>query len=220
MSLERSVSTDLKKYLQFGMRLSAVIHFGPKDQYTIGCQFVGLKENSFVIFELSNRSMEELVVRKVNNVAVIIRGVSDTVEGHIIAFKSKIAGIKMFGTWLMFVSYPLQIESKPIRENRRYKVHIGAEVKIGRMKYQAELLDISISGCALYITGDLAVEIGTELDINPEIENIPTVHPKCRVVNFRKQLDGVVLGIEFDQCLDVSDELRLEVLEHVVLDNL
>lgn len=209
--------TDLKEYLQFGMRLSAVISFGVKDKHTISCQFVGMKENNFLIFELSNRSMEELVVRKVNNVSIVIRGITDTIEGHVIAFRSKIAGIKMFGAWLMFVNYPSKVESKPIRENKRFKVHIGAKVKIGRRIYTAELLDLSISGCALHVKESLSVEIGDEIIVKPEIDNIQAVHPKCFVVNIRKQLDGIVLGIEFDQSLDVSDELRLEVLQHVVL---
>ncbi|NOI67839.1 PilZ domain-containing protein [Vibrio sp. 99-8-1] len=219
MSVADPTLHDLKKYLQFGMRLSAVISFGPKDQYTVGCQFVGLKENNFLIFELNNRSMEELVVRKVNNVSVVVRGMADTEEGHVIAFKSRIAGIKLFGTWLMFVNYPVAVESKPIRENRRFKVHIGASAKIGKKNYRAELLDISISGCALLIKEPLEVEIGTEIAVDPEIEHLQNVHPKCSVVNFRKQLDGVVLGIEFDHYLDISDELRLEVLQHVVLDH-
>ncbi len=214
-----STPADLKKYLQFGMKLSAVINFGPKDQYTVSCQFVGLKENNFLIFELSTRVMEDLIVRKLNNVSIVIRGMSNTVEGHVIAFKSRIAGIKMFGSWLMFVHYPLKVESKPIRENSRYKVSIDADIKVGRHTYKAELLDISISGCALCIKESVSLEIGTEVTINPNIENVPQVHPKCSVVNIRKQLDGVVVGIAFDEYLDVSDELRLEVLQHVVLEN-
>jgi hypothetical protein len=85
------------------MKLSTVIEFGPKNSYTFTSSFIGLKENSYLIFELSVKAMEDLVTSKVNGMPVVLRGVTDTQEGHIIAFRSRIMGVKTVGSWLIFL---------------------------------------------------------------------------------------------------------------------
>jgi hypothetical protein len=206
----------LKKYLQFGMKLSTVIEFGPKNSYTFTSSFIGLKENSYLIFELSVKAMEDLVTSKVNGMPVVLRGVTDTQEGHIIAFRSRIMGVKTVGSWLMFLEYPNRIESKPIRAAKRYKVNVSAEINIGGNIYSADVLDISVAGCGLRVKQRLNIEPGTELTIEPDLRSIPDPHLKAFVVNSRAQSDSTILGVELEKELELNDELRYEILQLVV----
>lgn len=219
MTEDVSNISDLKKFLQFGMKLSSVIDFGPKNQYTFTSTFIGLKEYNYLIFELSVKAMEDLVTKKVNGCNIVLRGVTDTEEGHVIAFRSKIMGIKTVGSWLAFLEYPQKIESKPIRASKRYKVNVDAEVTIAGNVYAAQVVDLSVTGCGLVIKERLNLESGTEIQVEPNIKNLPKPYPKITIVNTRAQSNSTIIGVEFEKPLELSDELRLEILQLVVLDN-
>lgn len=217
MSNEPTKVTDLKKFLQFGMKLSSVINFGPTNQYTFTGTFIGLKEHNYLIFELSTKATEDLVTRNINGSEIVLRGVTNTDEGHVIAFRSRILGVKMMGSsWLIFLSYPNKFETKPIRATKRYKVNIGAMVEICGQEYKAQLLDISVAGCGLLIKERIIVKPGEEVNVVPDLKNIPKPYPKAYVVNSRVQSDSTIVGVELVQDLEWSDELRLEILQLVV----
>lgn len=207
---------DLKKYLQFGMKLSAVVDLGGKDPYTFNCSFVGLREDGYLIFELSNKVMEEMVTKKVAGLSVVLRGVADTGQGDVIAFRSTIIGIKSIGSWLIFLEYPKDVETKPIRAAKRYKVHVDTDIELEGKKYKGELLDISVGGCAVYIEEDLNIAVNTEIKLMPKMVHLPNPHPKACVVNSRHQYNGTVLGVKLDKPIELSDQLRLEVLQQLV----
>jgi c-di-GMP-binding flagellar brake protein YcgR len=216
MAGQKQNRLDLKRYLTIGMKLSGVINFGPKEEYSFHCTFIGMKERQFLIFELSAKSMEELITRRTNNVDVVIKGVADTEFGHIFAFRSQIIGIKSLVGWLMFVRYPTYTEIRKIRDNKRYKVAIDARLKLEQQTVAAQIVNLSVSGCGLLVPDGVMIEAGTEVSIVPAIKHMPDTIPKCTVVNNHKEPDGTVLGIAFDSPVDVTEELKLEVLENFI----
>lgn len=81
---------ELHRFLKPGMKLSTNFEFGPKDQYTYSTTYLGMKENAYLILDIPMRLLEEQVMRKLPNADIIVRGVSDTELGHVIAFKSSV----------------------------------------------------------------------------------------------------------------------------------
>ncbi|WP_375752831.1 PilZ domain-containing protein [Vibrio sp. HN007] len=202
------------------MRLSGNFEFTLKDQKGFTCSFVGLKEGQFLIFEIHLRSVDELFIRKLNGANVVFRGFSDTENGHVIAFRSTVISMKSMGTRLLFVKYPISVESKPVRMHKRFKVNFDAEVYVENKRYEARFLDISQSGCAVLIKNEsVELEQGDEIFIEPGIKNIPKPYPQCKVVNVRHQADGTVVGVELTPELDLTDELKLEVFSHIILEH-
>lgn len=208
---------DIKRYLTIGMKLSGMIRFGPDDEHRFHCSFIGMKDKQYLIFELGQKCMEELITRRTKDADVVIKGVADTEFGHIIAFRSQIIGIKPLTGWLMFVRYPVRTEIRQIRENKRLKVDIRAVLKLDKLRVSGKIVDLSISGCGVLVTAEPDIEIGAEVQIEPAIKHLPKTIPKCRIVNIRKGAEGTLLGIAFDHPVEVTEQLRLEVFEQVIL---
>lgn len=80
----------LHKFLKPGMKLSINFEFGPKDKFSYSTVYLGIKENSYLILDIPMRLLEDQVMRKLHNADVIVRGVSDTELGHVLAFKSSV----------------------------------------------------------------------------------------------------------------------------------
>ena len=98
--------------------------------------------------------------------------------------------------------------------------NFDAEVYVEDNRYEARFLDISQSGCAVLIKNEsVDLEQGAEIFIEPGIKNIPKPYPQCKVVNVRHQADGTVVGVELVPELDLTDELKLEVFSHIILEN-
>ncbi|WED22472.1 flagellar brake protein [Vibrio sp. JC009] len=209
--------TDVGRFLTIGMKLSAVIQFGPDNEYSLSCHFLGMKEKQFLIFELSAKTMEDLIARRTKDAQVVIKGVADTEVGHIIAFKSQILGIKPMASWLMFVRFPRHIEAREIRENKRYKVNIPAELAIETSSTSVNIVDISATGCGIFSQQELMVEKGTEIKLDAKVDTLPDPKPKCFVANSRKYGKGTMLGITFESPIQVDDQLRVELFKHLVI---
>ena len=213
-------SYALQNYLQIGMKATGVIEFGPNDQFPIHCSFIGMKEGQFLIFELGAKMMSELITRKLNSANVVIRALSDTYDGHIVAFKSQIIAVKQLVSWLMFLRFPHRVETRTLRENRRYKVEMDADVCICGSRLNSKILDVSISGCALRIEGQVELKVGEEIEIESPFKSLPKPYPKCTVVNLKRGQDCLLAGVKFDRNIEVSDELRYEVFQKLFLTQL
>lgn len=86
-------SEDLNKLallLKPGMKVSAEIHFGPEDTYAFHTTLIGHKIEQYIVLDLPLKAHQALVMRKLKNVAIVLRGMCDTELGHILAFQSSI----------------------------------------------------------------------------------------------------------------------------------
>lgn len=217
MTAKINDKSKIKDYLEFGMKLSVILKFGPRDEYTLHSTLIGMKDNQFILLDLSPKAVEDLITRKTNNVNVVIRGITDTELGEIIAFKSQIITVVSRPTWLMFIKLPYNFETKPIRANKRFKLSLPTEVFYEENKYNATIQDLSSSGCGLLFSNAVDLAKGMEVTIKPSLEHFPETSPVCSIVNVRKLNEGVFVGIKFDQEIELVDNLKYEILEHAIL---
>jgi c-di-GMP-binding flagellar brake protein YcgR len=213
MSTKINSSQEIKKFLEFGMRLSVTIKFGPKDEYNLQSNLIGLKENQFLILDLGQKSVEDLITRKTSNVGVVIRGIKDTGFGHIIAFKSNIIAVTSRPTWLMFVRIPYNFETKPIRANQRFKLNQPLIVTENDNKHNALLMDLSTSGCGIYFDQAVGFKKESEIIIAPKLKHFPEQIPRCKVASIKRFNGGFLVGIKFEDEIKIEDELKYEILD-------
>ncbi|MDB1126180.1 PilZ domain-containing protein [Vibrio algarum] len=213
MSTANQKKNNIKQYLEFGMRLTVTIKFGPKDEYNLQCNLIGIKENQFMLLDMSQKAVEDLITRKTSNVSAVVRGITDTDLGHIIAFKTKIITVISRPTWLMFVRLPYNFESKPIREHKRFKLDIPITLEHKETKSTGTLRDLSASGCGIYLQEALPLEKNSIVTISPKLEHFPKDIPQCSVVNCRRQNGGLLIGIKFEEAIEIQNDLKYEILD-------
>lgn len=217
MNSSPAKSKQIKDYLEFGMKLSILIKFGPRDEYTLQSTLIGMKEGQFLLLDLAPKAVEDLITRKTNNVPVVIRGITDTELGDIIAFKSQIITVVSRPTWLMFVKLPYNFETKPIRANKRFKLSLPVEVIHEGESHKAILRDLSSSGCGILFEKPIELAKGMDVTIKPALEHFPETSPICNLVNVRKLNNGLFVGIKFDQEIELVNNLKYEIFEHAIV---
>lgn len=208
---------DLNRYLKSGIRTAAVINFGPNDSIPVNGVYVGYKQDQYLIIELSQKSVESLTLRKLNNVDIVVRAVTDTELGHIVAFKTSILSSISKPAHLLFLRAPTNYASKPIREHERYKIDLECQVHFGTLTFDATILDFSLSGCGLYFSEQSDIDNGTKLKVQSTLsENLPE-ELVYQVVNKKKHNKGWLIGVQFKEPIEMNDNLKKELLEQAFL---
>ncbi|GAB2650867.1 hypothetical protein GCM10026988_19250 [Vibrio panuliri] len=152
-------------------------------------------------------------MRQVANAQVVIRGITQSKLGHIIAFKSSILGTVTMPAGLMFLRMPKHFASKPIRSHERYPVDEPITVLANTVTYEAVMQDFSVNGCAFFLKGENPFEKNTQISIESEFSRYWPSGITFTIVSIEKQTLGHRYGVKFDQTLEMSADLKHELLE-------
>lgn len=205
---------ELHKFLKTGMRISVNFEFGQEEKYIYAATYLGLKENAYIILDIPARLLEEQALRKLTNVDVVIRGVSDTDLGHVIAFKTSVLMNLVRPSPLLFVRIPATFATKPVREHERYKLQLDCAIDHTGNKYDGSLVDFSLSGCGISTLVEPEFEIGERITIESPLSGYIDEENHCSVANIKKLPKGWIIGVKLEVPLDMSEELKNELLEH------
>ncbi|WP_295891288.1 PilZ domain-containing protein [uncultured Vibrio sp.] len=199
-----------------GLKLSAEIVFGPNDSYTFPTHLIGHKAEHYIIIDLQIKAKEALLMRKTDNVSIIVRGICNTKLGHVIAFKTRIISKVSRPVSVLFLKAPQHFISKPARTHERFSFDIPATIVEGTKTYDAHLIDISVSGCALFIAGENELQASSVIDVQSEVTALLNEGVKYNIANINKLKDGHKIGIKFNNNIEMSDEIKHKVLELAV----
>ncbi|WP_070966515.1 flagellar brake protein [Vibrio sonorensis] len=205
---------ELVPLLKPGTRLSLTIEFTIQDQFTFATSLVGHKEGQYIILELPSKAKEALVMRNVSNAHVVVRCVTDTTLGHVIAFKSTVLQIVNSPVQLIFIRFPKHFASKPIRNHERYSFEIPIEISSNTITYQATMLDFSLSGLAFFVLGECNLSRNSLIDIHSPFSEFLPDKLGYSIVSITKEKNGHRYGVKYDQALKMNDRLKLALLEH------
>ncbi|MDN3617676.1 PilZ domain-containing protein [Vibrio gallaecicus] len=208
---------DLSRYLKSGIRAAAVINFGPNDSIPVNGIYIGCKQEQYLIIELSQKSVESLTLRKLNNVDIVVRAVTDTELGHIVAFKTSILSSISKPAHLLFLRPPTNYASKPIREHERYKIDLECQVHFGTLLFDATILDFSVSGCGLYFSEQSDIENGIKLKVQSALSAHLPDELVYQVVSKKKHNKGWLIGVQFKEPVEMNENLKKELLEQAFL---
>lgn len=210
---------DLIKYLKPGMKISATIQFGPDDNFTFATTLIGYKAEHFILLDMTLKTQEQLVMRKLNNAQIIVRGISDTELGHVVAFNTSIIQVTSLPSALLFVRIPKHFITKTIREHERYKVSLPVSLSEynelqGERKFDGKLVDLSISGCGIYVGGENELNIKSRVNFSSDLDSFLPDSLTGYIVSIRRQQKGHLIGVQFEQPIELSDELKMTLFEH------
>ncbi|MBE8578101.1 PilZ domain-containing protein [Vibrio sp. OPT18] len=211
--MHKDKNLELFRYLKPGTKTAGVLEFGPDDSIQISTLYIGHKEDQYLILELSQRATEALTLRKLTNVDIIVRAITDTELGHIVAFKTNVLAHITSPAHLIFLRPPSNFATKPIREHERYKVRLSCEVNFDTLSLDATLVDFSASGCGIYLTQQSDIDVGWKIKVNSDLNEYLGDDLVYKVVSKKRQRQGWLLGIQFPEHLNMSYELKTLLLE-------
>ncbi|MEG3694185.1 PilZ domain-containing protein [Vibrio coralliirubri] len=211
--MHKDKNLELFRYLKPGTKTAGVLEFGPDDSIQISTLYIGHKEDQYLILELTQKATEALTLRKLTNVDIIVRAITDTELGHIVAFKTNVLAHITSPAHLIFLRPPSNFATKPIREHERYKVRLSCEVTFDTLSLDATLVDFSASGCGIYLTQQSDIDVGWKIKVNSDLNEYLNDDLVYKVVSKKRQRQGWLLGIQFPEHLDMSDELKALLLE-------
>ncbi|CDS98649.1 PilZ domain-containing protein [Vibrio coralliirubri] len=211
--MHKDKNLELFRYLKPGTKTAGVLEFGPNDSIQISTLYIGHKEDQYLILELTQKATEALTLRKLTNVDIIVRAITDTELGHIVAFKTNVLAHITSPAHLIFLRPPSNFATKPIREHERYKVRLSCEVTFDTLSLDATLVDFSASGCGIYLTQQSDIDVGWKIKVNSDLNEYLGDDLVYKVVSKKRQRQGWLLGIQFPEHLDMSDELKTLLLE-------
>ncbi|CDS99096.1 PilZ domain-containing protein [Vibrio coralliirubri] len=211
--MHKDKNLELFRYLKPGTKTAGVLEFGPDDSIQISTLYIGHKEDQYLILELTQKATEALTLRKLTNVDIIVRAITDTELGHIVAFKTNVLAHITSPAHLIFLRPPSNFATKPIREHERYKVRLSCEVTFDTLSLDATLIDFSASGCGIYLTQQSDIDVGWKIKVHSDLNEYLGDDLVYKVVSKKRQRQGWLLGIQFPEHLDMSDELKTLLLE-------
>ncbi|MBW3695974.1 PilZ domain-containing protein [Vibrio sp. T187] len=217
MSQQSEKNKQLINHLKPGSRVSAALNFGPNDSVSISATYVGVKHEGYLVLDLSKHVVESLVLRKLDNVDIIIRAITDTELGHIIAFKTSTICLISKPARMLFLRPPVNIATKPVREHERYKIDLECQLVSQSVTYEGKLVDFSISGCGILLSEDPDLNSKSNIEISTKLNEFLPKDISYKVVRVIKKPGGWLVGIRYENSIDMSQDLKREVLEQAFL---
>lgn len=213
MTATNEALSDLLNLMQAGMRISVTFDFGANDQYAFSTSYIGAKPGQFLIIELPVKVKEALIMRQLKNVDVVIRAITNTKLGHIVALKSSVASVISQPAHLVFVRMPSHFASKPIREHERFSIESPVEVTCNSVSYKGKMLDFSASGCAIYISGENELTTNSVIEVESELDEHIPEDLKYSIIKINRENGGHRLGIQFNKPIELDDDRKRVLLE-------
>jgi c-di-GMP-binding flagellar brake protein YcgR len=219
---------DLCHFLTPDMKMRVKVEFGPNDDHQFSTRLIGFKAYHYLILDYPSSAYHALVVRNLTNTKIVVRGMSDTDLGHIIAFNTSIIQRSNQPFPLLFVRMPRHFVTKPIRQHKRIKLSLPASIKNqeGDKNIAGTLVDFSVSGCGVFINGgvnspkDNFLRKNLTVSIHSAITEAIGTDINTSIANVAHQANGQFIGLRFSQALPLNGPLKDVLFEHTILDHL
>ncbi len=213
MTIINNSHSEIDKFIEIGMKLSVSLQFGPNDKYDFTTTLTGYKPAQYLILDIPVKALELLIMRKITNVETVIRGICTKDFGHIIAFKTSTIQSVRRPFNLLFLRPPQHFASKKIREHERYGLNTPVTMKSLDKEISGTMVDFSVSGCGIFVTGENELSSQTRIELESDLTNMFPSDLVCHIVKITREANGHLIGVKFDKTIDMSDELKVELLE-------
>ncbi|BDR15784.1 flagellar brake protein [Vibrio sp. STUT-A11] len=208
---------ELSHFLKPGTKLSIEMELGPQKSSSYSTTYLGCKENAYLIIDIPTRLVEDHAIRRLNNADVVIRGVSDTELGHVVAFKSSVLMHIVHPSPLLFVRLPKTFATKPVREFERYKLKMGCTIDHKGNLYTGSLIDFSLAGIGITTLIEPEFQVGDNVTIASALSVYVGKDNDCLIANIKKLTKGWIIGIKFEKPIAMTDQLKISLLEQYFL---
>lgn len=163
------------------------------------CTFVGQKKDQFIVVTPpSNFLSLENKLLKANRIMVRY-----LYEGDIFEFTSKILEMKYDPLMLLLLQYPVAVEKKELRSQKRINCFISTKMETKNETQDGIIKDISKTGCRCFFETSKKLENALQIDDNIALSfGFPGIFEKQeifgKIKDIRKKESALDIGIEFD----------------------
>ncbi|MGR5095806.1 PilZ domain-containing protein [Vibrio maritimus] len=198
------------RFLKPGMKLS-LTSVDNQQIKGMAATLIGFKPSAFLIVDVSQVGSEAL--GELTDGDLVVRGLSDSSFGHVIAFRSRFISRADEPCQHLFLAAPSDFVSKPIREHSRYKLSVPCNLSFGQSAVEGKMVDFSLAGCGVYIEGPHDFCKGLALKVECPLNQFLPAGISFEVVTVKKQGKGTLLGIQFNQQVLMSNRLKTTLAE-------
>jgi hypothetical protein len=135
------------------------VEIANKQRDSFKSHLVGSKAGSYLIVEMpsvleGSTVKEQLVVGQ----QLIVRSIFEKTTGECMGFHSKVEGVIRVPHPVLFISYPIEIETRELRNEKRLNTVLNAwmQVEPNAARMAGQIIDLSSGGCRF----ELPVEEG------------------------------------------------------------
>ncbi len=206
----------IRRHLMVGTKLNIELDFGPGDSYSLASTLIGVRHKHYFIVDMSSRQAQDLIMRRLENIDVVVKGVLPTKLGHVFAFRSQVICKISKPSWLLFIKIPRSYEVKAIREHKRLIIEQRIEFEHQGQTYKGTITDISAAGCGLMCERYVNLKNGDIVEHKVNSSDTEGIHhrlPDAKVVNAKAMPDGGYLfGLEFVELIQKTSEVQADIL--------
>lgn len=188
--------------------------------YKLASSVVGFVKGKFLVTSIplaSGVNRQQLLQHLYNGNGVTVRYLRD---GSVMGFKSVILQVLFSPFPLLFLEYPLRVESVNLRKFPRINCFFPAMAHIKEERRASFISNVSQAGCCLFIDRTVATSGLLDIDDHFGVE-CPTLFEvetavRCKVQRLGKQRDNVELGAKFmDMTPDIKAKLDVFIRQAV-----
>jgi c-di-GMP-binding flagellar brake protein YcgR len=164
----------------------------------VKCQFVGLSGTDFLVLRVPLTTGSRERFREGNTLTFRYLN-----QGSLVGFRSEVLHYMASPFSLLFVSYPMEIETRQLRDSRRVPCNFPAVLDAGSRTIKGVISDISDGGC-LFVhdpAGDEEFELrpGEQVAGSFHVLEKTKKYPfKARVTSMQACGDKRLAGLSFD----------------------
>ncbi|MFC4281315.1 PilZ domain-containing protein [Thalassotalea piscium] len=172
--------------------------------------FIGYLPKKYVLVQIpdSNRlgNFSRFIVQ---GTAVTVRGIIEGHEGAVAAFISTIKQTLQLPSRIMVLDFPQTVSIQSLRAAVRIDTEIPAKVKIEQEYWQAQITNISISGCQIIIQNGDSLTIARDDSLHMLVEDFQEKE--------NLMLDSVVRSVKsINENLSLGVKFQPEIRENVI----
>lgn len=152
-----SGSTQAREKVVMGLRSMDFIQHGTEAQleivtplgqtYKFTTNFIGFDNQQFIFFNLPTIRPSEIEDFFVQGFNIDVEGVSESGEGALIKFRSKIEHVVRAPVPLLILKLPQQAKLIQLRNETRYELRLQGVIQLANRKLEVVLNDVSANGC-------------------------------------------------------------------------
>ena len=178
-------------------------------------QLVGGSPDQYVIVASPKRT--GIAPKLFEGNQVLVRYIHD---GAVCSFQSNIIDVVQSPFPLIFLSYPVIMERRTLREEQRNSCAVPVEAGYAGQTWPAEIKDFSRSGCCLVsnLAGRLGlnkIQPGNKIDIRIETEGeTPDRTFSAKVCNLRREDQRLFLGLHYtvEEAAEIIGQTQAELI--------
>lgn len=179
--------------------------------------FIGYLPKQYVLIQYPDASKLGSFAQYLKQGAgVTVRGLIEGHEGAVVAFLSSVTQTLQIPSRILVLEFPKSVSLQSLRSSMRIDTNILTKVKVANEYWQSSMMDVSISGCHVFISEGEKLVLAKDKQVELVIEDfqgLSNLTFKAEVCNNKQVANGISLGLKFSP---ESKDSVTKLLHHAV----